>query len=177
MFNSQCLFCLLSLCSSINFTAKLCSCTSDCGEQSCCTTGTYIRARNMNYITMIYNYSHFRSCTTNKYQLYLYMSFSLEKQSCHSFLFIIMWLNTRTAAIIVGNDNQSHNNETTSNTDNNNLSKVQFVCYHIAYKQEPVIYIHELRALITEFMLEAHGTSMHNTPFIAHCVGFCTILV
>ena len=82
MINSQCLLCLVSLCSSINFTAKLCSCTSDCGEQSCCTTGTYIRARNMNYITMIYNYSHFRSCTTNKYQLYLYMSFSLEKQSC-----------------------------------------------------------------------------------------------
>ena len=49
-------------------------------------------------------------------------------------LLTFMWLNTRTAAIIVGDDYQSHNNEITSNTDNNNFSKVLFDCCHITYR-------------------------------------------
>ena len=44
---------LLSLCSSIKFTVKLCSCTSDCGEQSCC-TGPQVRISGQEYeLTMM----------------------------------------------------------------------------------------------------------------------------
>ena len=67
----------------------------------------------------------------------------------------------------MGDDNQSHNNETASNTDNNNLSKVLFVCFYTAYRSRKQSYINELRAFMTEFMLDAHGTAVHNTPIIA----------